>query len=104
MMDEAIKNEIVVLGRKAHDLTESAYRTHASTRGEPGWTEKQRILLADMALHLLQTALRDGELSADELKRNLYSILTVSDQFIPDCGLKASADHLQHQPGRTAQL
>jgi hypothetical protein len=94
MMDEAIKNEIVVLGRKAHDLTESAYRKHASRRGESGWTEKQRILLADMALHLLQTALRDGELSADELKRNLYSILTVSDQFIPDYGLKASADQL----------
>jgi hypothetical protein len=47
-----------------------------------------------MALHLLQTALRDGELSADELKRNLYSILTVSDQFIPDHGLKTSADQL----------
>jgi hypothetical protein len=95
MMDEAIKNEIVVLGHKAHDLTESAYRKHASRRGETGWTEKQRILLADMALHLLQTALRDGELSADELKRNLYSILTVSDQFIPDYGLKACADQLQ---------
>jgi hypothetical protein len=93
-MDEAIKNEIVVLGRQAHDLTESAYRKHASRRGESGWTEKQRILLADMALHLLQTALRDGELSADELKRNLYSILTVSDQFIPDYGLKACADQL----------
>ena len=94
MIDEAIKNEIVVLGRKAHDLTESAYRKHASARGEAGWTEKQRILLADMALHLLQTALRDGELSADELKQNLYAILTVSDQFIPACGLKASADQL----------
>jgi hypothetical protein len=101
-MDEAIKSEIVVLGRKAHELTESAYREHASRRGESGWPEKQRILLADMALHLLQTALRDGELSADELKRNLYAILTVSDQFIPDCGLKASADHLYaHHAGHS---
>ncbi|MCE3602427.1 hypothetical protein LXA47_02220 [Massilia sp. P8910] len=91
-MDETIKNEIVVLGRKAHGLTESAYRWHGSVRGDPGWTEKQRILLADMALHLLQTALKDGELSADELKQNLYAILTVSEQFIPDCGLKATAD------------
>ncbi|MDQ2988063.1 MAG: hypothetical protein M3R60_03045 [Pseudomonadota bacterium] len=93
-MDDAIKNEIVKLGRKAHDLTEAAYRQHAATRGEPGWTEKQRILLADMALHLLQTALSDGELSADALKRNLYAILTVSDQFIPDHDLKASAYQL----------
>jgi hypothetical protein len=28
-MDTTIKNEIVMLGRKAHDLTESAYRQHA---------------------------------------------------------------------------
>ncbi len=94
MLDEAIRNEIAVLGRKAHDLTESAYRQHPAIRGESGWPEKQRILLADMALHLLQTAVRDGEISADELKQNLYAILTVSDQFIPDCGLKASADQL----------
>ena len=97
-MDEAIRNEIVALGRKAHDLTEAAYRQHASTRGGPGWADKQRILLADMALHLLQTALRDGDLPEDELKRNLYAILTVSDQFMPGYGLKASADQL-HGPG-----
>jgi hypothetical protein len=94
MMDDAIRNEILRLGRQAHDLTESAYRKHTSTRGEAGWTEKQRILLADMALHLLQTALIDGELHADGLKRNLYSILTVSDQFVPESGLKASAGKL----------
>ena len=97
MIAEAIKNEIVGLGRKAHDLTEAAYREHAALRGEPGWTEKQRILLADMALHLLQTALKDGELSSDELKRNLYAILTVSDQLIPGYSLKASADQLHNR-------
>ncbi|MBC7685346.1 MAG: hypothetical protein H7176_08970 [Bdellovibrionales bacterium] len=96
-MDEEIKQEIVALGRKAHDLTESAYRLHAATRGAPGWPEKQRILLADMALHLLQTALRDGPLSADELARNLYAILNVSDQLMPEHGLKASADQLYQQ-------
>ena len=68
MVDESMTNEIVMLGRKAHDLTEFLYRKHPSTRGEPGWTEKQRILLADMALHLLQTALADGELAIDELR------------------------------------
>jgi hypothetical protein len=94
-MDPTIKNEIVMLGRKAHELTESAYRRHPAARGEPGWTDKQRILLADMALHLLQTALRDGALSAPELKQNLYAILTISDQFIPDSGLKGQADQLQ---------
>lgn len=33
-------------------------------------------------------------LSADKLKRNLDAILTIADQFIPDDGLKAIADHL----------
>jgi hypothetical protein len=93
-MDETVRQEILVLGQQAHALTESAYRDHASMRGEPGWADKQRILMADMALHLLQTALREGELSADELKRNLYAILTVSDQFLPDAGLKAQAGQL----------
>ncbi|NIA00448.1 hypothetical protein [Massilia sp. CCM 8734] len=93
-MDEAMKKEIAALGHTAHDLTESAYRSHPSTRGEAGWADKQRILLADMALHLLQTALRDGALPADELRRNLYAILTVSDQFIPDDGMKAIVDRL----------
>jgi hypothetical protein len=98
MMDRASRNEIVMLARRAHDLTESAYRQHPATRGEPDWLEKQKILLADMALHLLQTALRDSELSADELKRNLYSILTVSDQFLPGHDLKATAERLEQAP------
>ncbi len=93
-MDQAIRNDIIAMGSKAHALTESAYREHPSTRGASDWLEKQRLLLADMALHLLQTALRDGELSTDELKQNLYAILTVSDQFLPNTGLKASADQL----------
>ncbi|RSZ60962.1 hypothetical protein HF313_17250 [Massilia atriviolacea] len=93
-MDEATRKEILDGGRKAHELTESAYRDNPATRGQAAWAEKQRILLADMALHLLQTALRDGALPADELKRNLHAILTVSEQFIPDQGLKAIADRL----------
>ena len=102
-MDEASRSEIAALGRKAHELTESAYRAHAATRGGPGWPDKQRILLADMALHLLQTALRQGELPAAELRRNLYAILTISDQFVPDAGLKASADRLQQEQVPPAQ-
>lgn len=94
MLDETIRNEIVLLGEKAHDLTESAYREHASTRDGPGWQEKQRLLLADMSLHLLQTALRHGELEPEDLKRNLYAILTVSHQFVPEYDLKAAAEQL----------
>lgn len=93
-MDELVRNEILGLARAAHDLTESAYQGDPSKRGDPGWHEKQRILLADMALHLLQTALRGGEISDENLKRNLFSILTISDQFLPGQGLKDVADKL----------
>ncbi|MES2018047.1 MAG: hypothetical protein V4484_16285 [Pseudomonadota bacterium] len=91
---QQIKEEILSLGSRAHGLTESAYQQDAAMRGEPGWAGKQRLLLADMALHLLQTSLRNGALSEEDLKRNLFSILTISDQFMPGHDLKAVADDL----------
>jgi hypothetical protein len=39
----------------------------------------------------LQTVLKDGDISEEGLKRNLFSILTISDQFIHDCDLKTLA-------------
>lgn len=93
-MDAVIRKEILSLSKMAHDLTESSYQQNPSVRGESGWAEKQRILLADMALHLLQTALKDGELSEENLKRNLFSILTISDQFLPGGELKSVAASL----------
>lgn len=93
-MNEVDRQEILAMSRTAHSLTEAAYQEDRSARGEPGWDEKQRILLADMALHLLQTSLKEGELSEDSLKRNLFSILTISDQFIHAHDLKAIADEL----------
>jgi len=93
-MDEVVRKEVLSLSRAAHNLTEMAYQQDGSTRGSSGWSDKQRILLADMALHLLQTSLRDGGISEEGLKRNLFSILAVSDQFIQGHDLKAFADGL----------
>jgi hypothetical protein len=93
-MDDLVRSEILALAKSAHDLTESSYQKDLSKRGDAGWREKQRLLLADMALHLLQTALRKGELSEEDLKRNLFSILTISDQFLPGHALKDVADKL----------
>ncbi len=93
-MDEAIRQEILAMSRTAHSLTEASYQQDPSTHGDHGWNDKQRTLLADMALHLLQTSLKDGELSEEGLKRNLFSILTISDQFIPGHDLKTVADEL----------
>ena len=97
-MDELVRNEILLMSKKAHALTESSYQQDSSKAGDPDWAEKQRILLADMALHLLQTALSDGELSEAHLRRNLFSILTVSDQFVDGYDLKTIADGLYANP------
>lgn len=86
------------MSRKAHSMTESAYQQILAKPGDTDWAEKQRILLADMALHLLQTALGDGDLSEANLKRNLFSILTISDQFVAGHDLKAVADALYGGP------
>ena len=93
-MNEEIRQEILTMSRTAHRLTEAAYQQDLSTRGDLGWIPKQRILLADMALHLLQTSLEDDDLSEEGLKRNLFSILTISDLFVNDHDLKAIADEL----------
>ena len=93
-MNEDQKKQNLALSRTAHDLTEVDYQQALAKRGDAGWREKQRLLLADMALHLLQTSLKDGELSEDDLKRSLFSILTISDQFIHGYDLKTIADAL----------
>lgn len=93
-MEEVIRKQILSMSRTAHNLTEESYQKNITKFGDSGWTEKQRVLLADMALHLLQTSLKDGELSVEDLKRNLFSILTISDQFIHNHDLKAFADRL----------
>lgn len=79
------------MSRKAHAMTELAYQQFLAKPGDSDWTAKQRILLADMALHLLQTALGDGDLSETDLKGNLFSILNISDQFVAGHDLKAGA-------------
>jgi hypothetical protein len=91
-MNGEIKGEILALSRRAHDLTESAYRAMPATRGGEGWHDKQRVLLADMALHLLQTSLADGDLAPEQLQRNLYAILNLSRNFLPQPELAAAAE------------
>ena len=97
-MDDETRKRILSMSRTAHDLTESSYRQDRSLPGDPGWGAKQRILLADMALHLLQTALREGELSEEALKRNLFAILSISDAFVGGHDLKSFADRLYEVP------
>lgn len=97
-IDETVRAQILSMGKTAHALTEAAYQQDAAVRGDIGWTDKQRILLADMALHLLQTSLKGGPLVPQDLNRNLFSILTIADQFVDGHDLKTIADALYAPP------
>ncbi|NQZ24121.1 MAG: hypothetical protein HRT53_19000 [Colwellia sp.] len=77
-----------------HNVVETAYLKLNATKGDEQWLAKQRVLLADMALHLLQTALNPGEIDLDKLKNNLHAILTISDEFLPKAGLVSATENL----------
>lgn len=95
-MSEINQASILELAAQAHSWTASTYRKHPAIKDSPDWLEKQRVLLADMSLHLLKTALDQGEIDRHELHKNLYAILTICDQFLPQHQLKVMADKLYH--------
>jgi len=77
-----------------HSKVETSYLSSTAKQGDDQWLEKQRILLADMALHLLQTSISPDEMKLDRLRDNLHSILTISDQFLPKADLKNATEKL----------
>ena len=93
-MKDNDKLEIVKVSWDLHSQVEEAYLTHHAKLGDHDWLEKQRLLLADMALHLLQTSVKPGELKLERLRDNLHAILTISDQFLPMANLKKGTEKL----------
>jgi hypothetical protein len=97
-MDDLQRTDLIQMGWKIHAAVEDSYRRHPATRGGEGgndeWLAKQRLLLADMAVHLLQTAIKPGSLELDKLRDNLHAILTISDQFLPHAGLKTAREKI----------
>jgi len=93
-VNDVERQKLIETSWEIHSIVEAAYLNLNATQGDDEWLEKQRVLLADMALHLLQTALNSGEIELDKLKNNLHSILTISDQFLPNAGLKDSTEKL----------
>ncbi|KQQ96487.1 hypothetical protein [Massilia sp. Leaf139] len=96
-MNENERSALVRSGWAIHGAVEAAYLAHppADRETDPeAWRERQRLLLADMAVHLLQTALRPGAIEPDQLKHNLHAILTIADAFLPHAGLKAASGKL----------
>ena len=90
--DEKLK--LIALSWELHSQVETTYLDHPARSGDDEWLEKQRLLLADMALHLLQTALNPEAIELEKLRNNLHSIMTISDQFLPKSKLKKATEHL----------
>lgn len=93
-MDRNERLEIIKTSWEIHSKVEASYVAHEANRGEEGWLEKQRILLADMALHLLQTSLSPDAIELEKLRNNLHAILTISDQFLPQADLIKATEKL----------
>ncbi|WP_026355256.1 hypothetical protein [Massilia niastensis] len=94
-MDDIKRNELTQMAWEIHGAVEDAFLRHPATKDVPtDWMEKQRLLLADMAIHLLQTAIKPGSMELEKLKNNLHAILTISDQFLPHADLKKATEKL----------
>lgn len=93
-MNDTERKALIKTSWEIHSLVESSYLNHHAIQGDDDWLAKQRILLADMAIHLLQTAMNPGSIELNKLKNNIHSILTIADQFLPHSGLKCATEKL----------
>ena len=91
------KQAVLNLVAEAHSRVEQAYLEDLAPKGTPAYAQKRRLLLADLSLHLVQAALKGDELSKQHLKRYLFSVLTLADEFIPEAGLKDTAQRLVNE-------
>lgn len=101
-MDEKERSELIEAGWKIHAAVEAAclrLSAEGSQGKEPArLQQRQRFLLADMAIHLLQTAIGPGEIDLPRLRDNLHAILTISDKFLPLADLKQARARLHAAP------
>lgn len=96
-MTKQEKQNIIKISWELHNKIESNYINHPAKKGSANWLEKQHLLLADMALHLLQTALHPEDSKHYRLQDNLYAILTISDQLLPKANLKEATKHIYNK-------
>lgn len=98
-MNKVDRLEILKTSWEIHSQVEASYLNNHAKLGDDEWLEKQRILLADMALHLLQTSISPGEIELDKLRNNLHAILTITDRFLPKADLKRATEKLYEEKG-----
>ena len=93
-MTKEEKLKILEASWELHSQVETSYLNNPANKGDTAWLEKQRLLLADMALHLLQTSIKPGEIKLERFRDNLNAILTIADQFLPKADLKKATEKL----------
>ena len=93
-MNQEERSIFIKTSWELHGQVESSYLNNSAKPTSDGWLEKQRMLLADMAIHLLQTSVKPGEIELDKLRNNLHAILAISDQFLPKADLKKATKKL----------
>jgi hypothetical protein len=96
-MNKDIRQRLIDSSWDIHEKVETSYLQNPAKRGDNEWLEKQRLLLADMALHLLQTSLNPGNIALDKLRNNLHAIMTITDEFLPDANLKEATVNLHNE-------
>jgi len=103
-MNDNERQELIKTGWDLHGIVENSYLSNSAAKGDSEWLEKQRILLADMAIHLLQTAIKPGAIEIEKLKNNLHAILTIADQFLPNAELKKATEKLYENNETTSEI
>lgn len=99
-MDDLTRAGLTRTGWEMHGVVEEALLRHPAVKGSGAdWLDKQRLLLADMAIHLLQTALEPGEIELNKLRNNLHAILTIADHFLPHAELKDATTNIYRDAG-----
>ena len=90
-MNTENRKEVLKLVDAAHATVESFYPETAVYKGTPEWLEKRRLLLADLALHLTQDALKGETINEAKLKNHLFAILKLSAEFFPEGNFEKAA-------------
>jgi len=93
-MTKEERQYMIATSWELHSKVETSYLSNSAKQEDKAWLEKQRLLLADMALHLLQTSISPEEIKLDRLRDNIHAILTIADQFLPNADLKKATKKL----------
>ncbi|PSR54317.1 hypothetical protein AHMF7605_12715 [Adhaeribacter arboris] len=90
-MEAPEKKEVLAFVNKAHSLVEKTIFASPNSQRLSRMVEQTA---ADLSLHLVQASVAGEQMKPDLLKRYLYSILTIAQDFLPEIDLNRTAEQL----------